>query len=142
MKTRHYENEICNCFRVVPGNIFLALYSFMAIIKLALSSFYADTELLVSFHLWRYNPFWTLVSLRKHLHFSLSSARLHHPCVPKICDVTLWTTPSIPVCVFPIGVQLWRTYCKATVYFSRRIFFINQDNIPLNDECILYEILP
>jgi len=106
MKTRHYENETSNCFRAVAANAFLALNSFIAILKLALSSFYADPELLVSFHLWRYNPFWTLVSSRKHLHFSLSSARLHHPCIPRICDVTLRTTPSIPVRVFPIGVQL------------------------------------
>jgi hypothetical protein len=39
IKTRYYENETSDCFRVVPANVFVILYSFIAIIKLALSSF-------------------------------------------------------------------------------------------------------
>ena len=39
MKTRHYENETSDCFRVVLANIYVILHYFIAIIKLALSSF-------------------------------------------------------------------------------------------------------
>jgi hypothetical protein len=141
MTTQHYENENSNCFRVVPANCFVVLYSFIAIIKLAISSSNKEPEILVPLLLWRYNPFWTLVSLRRRLHFSLSYARLHNPYIPRISDLTLLTTPAIPVGVFPIWIQLWRTSCKATV-FLRGSFFINQDNIPLSVECIVCEILP
>jgi len=106
MKTQHYEIENSNCFRVVPANYFVVLCSFIEIIKLALSNSYADPEIPFPFHLWRYSPFCTLVSLRRRLHFYLSSAGLHHPYIPKISDVTLLTTSSIPVRVFPTGIHL------------------------------------
>jgi hypothetical protein len=57
MKTRHYESETSCYFRVTPAIFFVDLYSFIAIIKLAPSGSYADPELLVPFHLWRYSPF-------------------------------------------------------------------------------------
>ena len=39
-------------------------------------------------------PFWVLASLRRRLHSFLSSARLLHPLIPMICDVSLRTTSS------------------------------------------------
>jgi hypothetical protein len=52
MKTRHYQNENSKCIGEVTANCFVVLYSCIAIIKLALSSLYADPELLVPLHLW------------------------------------------------------------------------------------------
>ena len=58
-------------------------------------------------HLWRYKPFWALTSFKRHLHSSLSSARLLHSRIPKICDVSLRTTSFHLVLGFPTGLLLW-----------------------------------
>jgi hypothetical protein len=102
MKTRHCENENSNCFRVVPANFFLVLCSFIAIIKLALSSSYADPELLVPFHAWRYSPRLDPSLPQKTPPFFSLSTSLHHPYIPRICHVTLLTMSSIPPRVFPL----------------------------------------
>ena len=65
--------------------------------------------------LWSHSPFWDLTSLRKRLHSSLSYARLLHPRIPRICDVSLRTTPSHLVPGFPTAFLLW--------YFPLRIYF-------------------
>jgi hypothetical protein len=41
------------------------------------------------------------------LHSSLHSARLLHPLIPRICDVSLRTTPSHLILGFPTGLVLW-----------------------------------
>ena len=48
-----------------------------------------------------------LASLRKRLHSSLCSADLFNPRFPRICDVSLWMTPSHLVLGFPTGLVLW-----------------------------------
>ena len=58
------------------------------------------------FRLWRYGLFWTLASLRRRLHSSLSSARLLHPRIPRICDVSLRTTSSHLALGFPTSLAL------------------------------------
>jgi len=124
MKTRHYENENSNCFRVVPANYFVVLYSFTTIIKLALSSSYADPEFLVPFNLCRYSSLWTLVSLwRRHASIFLF-LRLVSSILIFLRSVTWPSGPCLPfpIVFFPIGIQLWRTSCKATVYFFEENF--------------------
>ena len=54
------------------------------------------------FHLWRYSPFWDLDALRRRLHSSVFSARLLHPHIPRICDVSFRTMSSHLVLCFPI----------------------------------------
>ena len=56
---------------------------------------------LIPFHLWRYSPFWALVSFIRRLHSSVSSARLLHPHIPRIADVSLRKTPFHLVFDFP-----------------------------------------
>jgi hypothetical protein len=55
-----------------------------------------------SFHLGCYSPFRVPASLRRHLHFSLLSARLLYSLIPEICDVSLSMTCSHLVLGFPI----------------------------------------
>ena len=66
-------------------------------------------------HLWRYSLFWALDSLRRCLCTSLSSACLFHPCIPRICDVSLQVMSSHLVLGFPTGLVL--------LSFPSRTFF-------------------
>ena len=52
------------------------------------------------------SPFWVLSSLRRRLHSTLSSARLLHPRIPRICDMSLRMTSSNLVLGFPTGFLL------------------------------------
>ena len=72
-------------------------------------------------HARRYSPFYTLASLKKRLHSSLSSARLH-PLIPRIRNASLWTFFQI-VIGFPtdptltpsskgIPFNAFRLYCR------------------------------
>ena len=56
------------------------------------------------FHIWRYCPFWGLASFRRHLNSSVSSARLLHSRILRICDISLWTSSSHLVLGFPTGL--------------------------------------
>ena len=60
----------------------------------------------ILFHLWRYSPFWALVSLRKCLQASVPSSPLLHPRNPRICDVLLQTTFAHLVLGYPTGILL------------------------------------
>jgi hypothetical protein len=55
----------------------------------------------------RYNPFWALASLKRHLHSFLTLVRLLHPRIPRICNVSLWTTFSHLFLGFPTDFVLW-----------------------------------
>ena len=68
-----------------------------------------------SIHQWRYSPFWALASHGRRLHSSLSSVRLLHPRIPRICGVSLQTTSSHLALGFPTGLVLWN--------FPLRTFF-------------------
>jgi hypothetical protein len=56
-----------------------------------------------------------LASLRKRLYSSLCSAHLLHPRIPRICDASLWMTPSHLLLGFPTSRVLW--------HFPLRTFF-------------------
>ena len=60
-----------------------------------------------SVHLWRCSPFWALACLITRLHSSLSSARLLYFLIPRICDLSLWSTSSHLLFGFPTGLLLW-----------------------------------
>jgi hypothetical protein len=59
---------------------------------------------LPSTHLWRYSPFWALASFWRRLHSSLSPAHLILPRIPRICDVSFWSTSSHLDLGFPTGL--------------------------------------
>jgi hypothetical protein len=76
----------------------------------------------ILFHLWCHSPFWALTSLRKRLHSSLSSARLFHPLIPRICEVSLRRTSSHLILGFHTGILLQnfslRNFCDAVILHS------------------------
>jgi hypothetical protein len=59
-----------------------------------------------SIHVWRYNPFCAMASLKGRLQSSLSSVRLPHPRIPSTSDVSLRMTSSHLVLGFPTGLLL------------------------------------
>ena len=70
----------------------------------------------------RCSPFWALALLKKCLHSSLSSARLH-PRIPRIRSAPLWTRFYLLVLCFPTDLML-------TPYFSRSEFLSTQTTQP------------
>jgi len=48
-----------------------------------------------SIHVRRYSPFSALASLTRRLHSPLSTARLLHPLIPRICNASLWSMSSL-----------------------------------------------
>ena len=74
-----------------------------------------------STRLWRYSPFWALAPLTRRHHSSLSYARLLHPRIPTICDVSLRTTSSHLFHGFPTALSFVKFPFK-NLFWDRFIF--------------------
>jgi hypothetical protein len=81
--------------------VFTALYYFWKYFCMAFGSSSLPSTLS-----WPPNSYCAMDSLSRGLHSALGTCCFLHPCLPRICDVSLWMTSSHLFVGFPTGLVL------------------------------------